>query len=289
MSDFQDVGSIVADVIATQLKRNFFYDAGECPECGSRMLVRWDKKLKKAIGKSACAACGYREPGNPEPSNQKLVEKWSAQARENDAQNYLTHASVTVEPDIFDKTLENFKVDTPKQQQAMKVARQTVADILAGQPAHCMLNGATGTGKSHLAMGILYAVMVESGYKKHCAFIDYRELLSQTKRGFNNDDARKMADMVTQEIKKADVVVIDDLGAEAGDANANYQASAWGTDVATGIFAARENKPTIITTNRIGKDLKRIYGDRVMSRIMHHIDGRVMLFNGMSDYRVKAI
>lgn len=84
-------------------------------------------------------------------------------------------------------------------------------------------------------------------------------------------------------------ITIDDLGSEAGDSTNNYQASAWGTDVATGIFAARENKPTIITTNRVGKDLKRIYGDRVMSRILHHIHGRVMLFKGMQDYRVKAV
>ncbi|HBF73747.1 MAG TPA: hypothetical protein DDW71_00605, partial [Lactobacillus sp.] len=120
MSEFQDVGSLVADIVATQLKRDFFHDAGECPECGSRMIVRWDKKLGKSIGKAACPICQYREPGNPALSSQKLVEKWSVQARENDAQNYLTHASVTVGPDIFDKTLENFRVDTPKQQQAMK-------------------------------------------------------------------------------------------------------------------------------------------------------------------------
>lgn len=289
MSDFTSLASSIESIMDKQLKSGFMKEAGDCPECGASMFVFMNRRTNQPLCQPACPLCGYKVTDGQTPTNENSAAKWTEQARENDANNYLTHASVTVEPDIFNKTLENFRVETPKQRQAMSVARQTVADIVAGQPAHCMFNGATGTGKSHLAMGMLYAIMVESNYTKHCAFIDYRELLNQIKRGFNIEEARKYADMVTEEIKKADVVVIDDLGSEAGDSTNNYQASAWGTDVATGIFAARENKPTIITTNRVGKDLKRIYGDRVMSRILHHIHGRVMLFKGMQDYRVKAV
>ena len=287
MSDFEDVGNALKAMLQRQISRGFLRQVEPCPECGEPMVAVVSRETNQLKCRPACPACGFAIMDGSINTAESNAKKWTDQARQNDAINYLQHSSEVVDHDLFSKTLDNFETTNNKQRQALTVARRTVDDILAGQPAHCMFTGATGTGKSHLAMGILYAVMVGSNYTKKCAFIDYRELLRQIKRGFNIDEARKYADMITEEVRRADVVVIDDLGSEAGDANSNYQSSAWGTDVATGIFAARENKPTIITTNRVGTDLKRIYGDRVVSRITHHIDGRVMLFNGMDDYRVK--
>lgn len=288
MSDFTDMGSAMDAILKKQMASGFMREQGVCPECGEPMIVFWNKKKQVPLCKPACPACGYKQTDGVLPKSGTQEEKWTLEAHKNDALQYLRTSSTVVDSDIFGKTLENFEAKSEKQRQALKIARQTATDILAGQSAHCMFTGATGTGKSHLAMGILYAVLVGSKYEKKVAFIDFREFLRQTKRGFNDDAARFMIDRVTEEIKKMDVVVIDDLGSESGDAANNYQASAWNTDMATSIFAARENKPTIITTNRTGSDLKRIYGDRVVSRITHHVDGRVMLFNGMDDYRFKA-
>ncbi|GAA3608071.1 hypothetical protein [Secundilactobacillus similis] len=36
----------------------------------------------------------------------------------------------------------------------------------------------------------------------------------------------------------------------------------------------------------VGVDLKRIYGDRVVSRITAHVMGHTMDFTGIKDYRV---
>ncbi|GAY74245.1 helicase loader DnaI [Lentilactobacillus kosonis] len=103
---------------------------------------------------------------------------------------------------------------------------------------------------------------------------------------FNSkEEARKYDDLVTNQIKQADVVVIDDLGSEIGDDYVNNSASRYDIDIVTSIYDARASKATITTTNQSGSILRQIYGNRLLSRMIQHSTGNNFMFDGMTDYR----
>lgn len=278
-----DLTGIMAAIPAL---RNRFRNAGACPECGYDMLEAFNPDTQKAMCKPACPNCGYRVNGHVTSQREQDAE-FTHEANRSDAIMYLAHTSVLTDKDVLDKNFENFHAGTVDQQKALGVAKHVAKDIGSGQPVHAVFTGSTGVGKSHLAMGILYEVLKQSNYRKKVAFIDLQELIKHMKIGFGDDNEFARYNQGTMaEISKADVVVIDDLGSEAGDGSNNYSASQFNLDTVSGIFRARENKPTIITTNRVGVDLKRIYGDRVVSRITAHVMGHTMDFTGIKDYRM---
>lgn len=280
----------VNSMVTKFIKSGQMRECEPCPMCGSTMLVFVNKATGQDRSQPACMACGYKVgvDGNAHSSESKIVALQKV-SRRKDALAYMTHSSEVVDPAMFDNTFATFEARIPQQQKALAVAQKVARDIADGEPAHAMFTGDTGTGKSHLAMGILYEVLELTEYQRKVMFIDFRELLGKLKVGFNDPNEFKVYNQsLMTEIKRADVVVIDDLGAEGGDGQRNYQPSQYNLETVTGIFQARNNRATIVTTNLSGSDLKMMYGDRVMSRIVNHSQGHVMRFDGMRDYRFKA-
>ena len=73
-----------------------------------------------------------------------------------------------------------------------------------------LLTGSIGVGKTHLAVGILQAVIMERGASG--LFWDYRELLKEVQNSYNqNVQATEME--ILRPICKAEVLVLDELGA----------------------------------------------------------------------------
>jgi len=73
-----------------------------------------------------------------------------------------------------------------------------------------LLTGSIGVGKTHLAVGILQAVIVERGASG--LFWDYRELLKEVQNSYNQSvQATEME--ILRPICKAEVLVLDELGA----------------------------------------------------------------------------
>ncbi|MDN6626644.1 MAG: ATP-binding protein, partial [Pisciglobus halotolerans] len=149
-------------------------------------------------------------------------------------------------------------------------------------------SGKTGVGKSHLSMGILQEVLEKSNYDKKCLFINYRELLEQLKFAMNDEQVRKqITGVVMKDIKLADVVVIDDLGAELGSVENPTRATNFDLDTITSIMEARQDKATVITTNLTGKMISELYSDRIVSRIMDNSHGYTMSFKTSKDKRMQ--
>lgn len=258
-----------------------------CPICNNHMMVFVDREKNRDRSLPACAACGYKVSRSG-ATTEDLTENWEFKARKQKMIAYFKNSSEVSDKQLFGKSFSNFNAKNGAQREALNLAKRVVKDVVNGEPVHAIFSGATGTGKSHLAMGVLDSVLKQTGYRKKVLFIDYLELLRHLKIGFKDDyEFRIYNQRLLGEVNEADIVVIDDLGAEAGVSTANILPSRYNLEIVTGIFQARTNKSTIITTNLSGSSLSRMYGARVMSRIMNHLSGHVYRFDGMTDYRVK--
>src|SRR5208283_2609003 len=103
-----------------------------------------------------------------------------------------------------------------------------------------LLTGSIGVGKTHLAVGILQAVIAERGASG--LFWDYRELLKEVQNSYNREvQATEME--ILRPICEAEVLVLDELGAA--------KPSEWVWDTVAQVLNSRYNdrRTTIITTN----------------------------------------
>lgn len=103
-----------------------------------------------------------------------------------------------------------------------------------------LIVGGIGTGKTHLAVGILKELIAKRG--SHCLFCDYRELLKQIQNSYN-DSVQATELQVLRPVFDAEVLVLDELGA--------VKPSEWVWDTVSLILNTRynDNRTTIITTN----------------------------------------
>jgi DNA replication protein DnaC len=100
--------------------------------------------------------------------------------------------------------------------------------------------GSVGVGKTHLAVGIIKALIRDKGVR--CLFCDYRELLKSIQNSYNPSvQATEMK--ILQPVFDAEVLVLDELGA--------VRSTEWVFDTVNYILNSRynDNKTTIITTN----------------------------------------
>ncbi len=100
--------------------------------------------------------------------------------------------------------------------------------------------GSVGVGKTHLAVGILKALIHNKGVPS--LFCDYRELLKSIQNSYNTSvQATEMG--ILRPVFDAEVLVLDELGA--------VRSTEWVFDTVNYILNSRynDNKTTIITTN----------------------------------------
>lgn len=103
-----------------------------------------------------------------------------------------------------------------------------------------LLTGSIGVGKTHLAVGILQALILEKGV--HGLFCDYRELLKEIQNSYNPQVATTELEIL-KPVFDAEVLVIDELGAA--------KPTDWVWDTVAHILNTRYNdkRTTLITTN----------------------------------------
>ena len=103
-----------------------------------------------------------------------------------------------------------------------------------------LLTGSIGVGKTHLAVGVLKALVAERGATG--LFYDYRELLKQVQNSYNRQVQATELEILAP-VFEAEVLVLDELGAS--------KPTDWVWDTVAHILNTRYNdrRTTIITTN----------------------------------------
>ncbi len=129
----------------------------------------------------------------------------------------------------------------PSLERALTTARRFVDEYPVDTVGKGILFvGTMGTGKTHLAVGVLRRLVREKGVRG--LFCDYRELLKSIQNSYNPQVATTELELL-KPIFSAEVLVLDDLGAQ--------KPNEWVWDTVALILNTRYNdkQSTIITTN----------------------------------------
>jgi DNA replication protein DnaC len=226
----------------------------ECAVCGGVGLVR----VISAEGRWVSRACACQEMRREDlrVSSARIPERYR-------------HCSL----DTFDPS---FPGADPSLKDGLIIARRFVDEYPIDTAGKGLLFvGTVGSGKTHLAVGVLRRLVREKGVRG--LFCDYRELLKSIQNSYNPQVATTELELL-KPVFAAEVLVLDDLGAQ--------KPNEWVWDTVALILNTRYNdkQSTIITTNypdlpaasgslsdaeRAGRELSlgdRI-GDRMRSRL----------------------
>ena len=142
-------------------------------------------------------------------------------------------------------SLENYDTDLPYSHRTQGLALLTARKFIESYPLETggrglLLTGSIGVGKTHLAVGILQALVAERGATG--LFCDYRDLLKQVQNSYNRQVSATELEILAP-VFEAEVLVLDELGAS--------KPTDWVWDTVAHILNTRYNdrRTTIITTN----------------------------------------
>ena len=209
--------------------------------------------------------------------------------------------NANIPPKYVDATLDNVVIpqDNPVARAGLGTAlmqvRGFIREFPAGEKTGLLLIGNTGTGKTHLAVATMKALL-DKGHE--CLFFDYQNLLDRIRSGYSA--ASGAADREAyQSVLDVEVLLLDDLGA--------HRVTDWVEDTVTAIISSRCNqrKPLIATTNLPDearmqemtmpsgekqtirdRTLTEAIGVRAHSRLFEMC--RVVRMLGVEDYRMKG-
>lgn len=218
--------------------------------------------------------------------NQEYAKKAREDYDKRKTYSWLYHNSIFLDDTLKQATFDTYttpdKETADNKEKALTIARE----YFKQKSYNTILTGKAGTGKSHLAMSILQAVNENSKPYKRCLFVSLDELMRRIKDSFSNKQSyyteQRMIDLLTN----ADLLVLDDLGAETGAITTDKTATDFTTKVLYAIINGRMNKPTIITTNLTSNDIKNMYDSKLVSRMFRGAQGHVIAFKDTNDKRM---
>ena len=142
-------------------------------------------------------------------------------------------------------SLENYSLDFAGSNRSLVMAHLYASNFVKKYPVETgttgiLLVGTIGVGKTHLAIAMLKALILERGATG--LFCDYRELLKRLQQSYSQRGDGSEADIL-EPILNAQVLVLDEVGA--------MKPTEWVTDTVGYVLNSRYNNclTTIITTN----------------------------------------
>lgn len=140
-----------------------------------------------------------------------------------------------------------------------------------------ILLGATGTGKTHLACGLLRHVIEKGGTGQYTTVMD---MLGRIKATFSGKGETETD--VIDELTKCDLLVIDEVGRSL---DSNYEVAQF--------FRVLDKryqwqKPTVLATNLTQPKLREFLGDAVVDRL-REAGGALLSFDWASQRSTKRV
>jgi DNA replication protein DnaC len=196
-------------------------------------------------------------------------------------------SSCRIPPRLADASFENYLPNCSEQERALEKCRAFAANGLDNidQGKGLFLKGSVGTGKSHLSVSILRAIIknhsdrfgtpasetVYFGQPVYggicCSMISVVDLLGLLRESFSAEQLRAPARRLLRRARNDDLVILDDIGVE--------KPSDWVEEQLYTLIDVRYRMlhSTIFTTNCSMKQLEAQIGIRTVSRIMEMCEG----------------
>lgn len=244
-----------------------------CPQCGqvggSALVYRLnDNDNWNQVQIFKCSGCRDREVFNI--SMKKDLKEQSQLISERLVNDYFL---------LPDKLKHSGFKDYQETNTVTTVAKQKsisyVKNFLASEQTryNLLVQGNPGTGKTHLCVAIA-RTLKEKGFK--VGLLTTGQLLSKIKSTYNKA-SMKTEEKIFKDLKMLDLLVLDDVGSEAIAGNDD-----WRKGIIYEIVESRSGQPTIYTSNLTDKDLPRVLGERVFSRLY---DNTLVIDLFTDDYR----
>ena len=238
-------------------EENAMQDYGKPVHKGEFRMMK-DLKTDKVF----CPKCKlYAQSKNVSYEDTKISESYI----DKEKKRYLQINSIFANKSFLNKGMKNFQVVTKEEKQVYEKIKNVTGKIADGEIMNVIMTGPPGSGKSHLAYSMAFNVNEMSFDRKGqlvCLFIDLNEVINKILS--NWDDRKNILDT----IKIADVLVIDDVGAEVGRMDTLKQSTDHTYKTLLEILNAREGvATTIMTTNLNMTQLEKMYDERIKSRM----------------------
>jgi DNA replication protein DnaC len=222
----------------------------QCSKCGELTIDGWVYKVGEEVesitAAQTCNGCGTKE------LSRQVTEELLQKRDTNLVANWWY---------MDEKETAGFKNYRPvnecakeAKQKAMYYAQAFSQESLTEK--NLLIMGNPGTGKTHLSKAIARTLKAR-GYK--VGFISAVELFNKIKATFNNGSAERLF----EEMKKLDLLIIDDVGVETTKLNdVSWTVRTW-----TEIIDTRLGVTNVWTTNLDETSLSDVVGQRATSRM----------------------
>jgi DNA replication protein DnaC len=239
------ISVLIGEVTGHQEIKTEVCSCGETVSIIEAPLIGGPRKGEKTQYKKGCKC-----------EDKKLArEAWKIhqEAQQNKAKELFELNSI-IPPKLKKGTLENYIPQNESQEKAKERLQKYAEHFDPESGVNILLAGQFGTGKSHLTLGALKLIL-NKGYT--AVFVDLPQLFSKIKATFRQNSETSEEDLL-RILKTADILVLDDLGAEA--------MTDWRKETLLQLINARAGRCTLYTSNLNKGEMIQHLGERNYSK-----------------------
>ncbi len=233
-----------------------WHDEERCCESHGRYVARVVFVGERKVSDGYCPVCYRLQEEEAVRGRAAVYAQIEAERERQRLEEALGRACIPA--DFRDKTFDTFIADTPELQAALSLAKRFVSGWQKAREGGygLLFYGNPGTGKSHLAISIIKALLPQAAglYTRVPDMIGYI-------RAQWHPDSETSSYAAIRRYVDLDLLVLDELGVQSGSINEQT--------LLFEVIDARlsENRPTIFLSNLAPVDLVPIIGERLVDRI----------------------